>query len=155
MTVIKPHDMLSTGESHCNMIYSVLQQLSNYETLNIHSNQFISLVLVSCGLWVLQTNGKCHPENMHSQFLRNLNCFKFIWCKTMSVQWNIKLIDGDGVKQPFWEAETHPSRVIQHLSTPGGLKVTGIRREWAISSNWKVYVGITGAIVSGAPVPKL
>jgi len=73
----------------------------------------------------------------------------------MSVQWNIKLIDGDGVKQPFWEAETHPSRVIQHLSTPGGLKVTGIRREWAISSNWKVYVGITGAIVSGAPVPKL
>jgi hypothetical protein len=42
----------------------------------------------------------------------------------MSVQWNIKLIDGDGVKQPFWEAETHPSRVIQHLSTPGGLKVT-------------------------------
>jgi len=40
------------------MIYSILLQSSNYETLDIHPNHLISLVLPSSGLWAASTNGK-------------------------------------------------------------------------------------------------
>ena len=39
-------------------IYSLLQHLSNYETLNIFSNHLIPLVLPLCGLWAVGTNSK-------------------------------------------------------------------------------------------------
>jgi len=52
------HMLLSDCGSCSMMTYSILRHSSNYETLNIHTNHLISLVLPSSHLWAARTNGK-------------------------------------------------------------------------------------------------